>query len=264
MLRPAKEFKEFKLRARDGDIGEAMEFYFDDQHWTVRYLLADTGGWLIGRQVLISPHALHPVNETDHVLPVELTKKQLEESPSLDSDKPVSRQYEVQYHAYYSWPLYWNGPYLWGSSLYPIGQSGGVTWASENGIPPVELSSPPAETGDPNLRSTGAVTGYHISCLDGEIGHVEDFIIDDETWAIRYLVVDTQNWWAGKHVLVSPRWIERISWDESKVFVKLSSDMVKNSPEYTPETLNRDYETSLHGHYNQQGYWVDSRPANTQ
>ena len=111
---------------------------------------------------------------------------------------------------------------------------------------------------DPHLRSTDEVSGYHIQADDGEIGHVEDFIIDDETWAIRYLIIDTRNWWSGKKVLVSPQWIERTSWDESKVFINLSREAIKQSPEYTEETLlDRDYETGLHRHYNRQGYWVD-------
>ncbi len=92
---------------------------------------------------------------------------------------------------------------------------------------------------------------------DGQIGHVEDFIIDDETWAIRYLIIDTQNWLPGKKVLLSPRWIESVSWDESKVFVSISRKAVEQSPEYTEESLlTREYETGLHKHYNRQGYWV--------
>ena len=114
---------------------------------------------------------------------------------------------------------------------------------------------------DPYLRSTHDVTGHHIQAADGEIGHVEDFIIDDETWAIRYLSIDTRNWWPGKKVLVSPQWIERVSWIESKVFVNLDRETIRQSPEYTEESLlTRDYETELYRHYNRQGYWVD-KPA---
>jgi hypothetical protein len=239
MLRQAKKFKSFKLRARDGDIGKAREFYFDDQYWTVRYLVADTGDWLSDRQVLISPYALNPANEAEGVLPVDLTKKQIEESPSIDSDQPVSRQYEKQYYDYYGWPAYY------------------IVRDQESSKETVRRE----EAWDPNLRSTSDVTGHHIQALDGEIGHVEDFIIDDETWSIRYLVVDTKNWWAGKHVLVSPRWIERVSWEESMVYVNLSCETIKRSPEYTPKSLNRDYETELHRHYDRNGYWADEPAA---
>jgi len=279
MLRQAKEFKNFKLRARDGDIGKAKEFYFDDEKWTVRYLVANTGGWLTYRLVLISPYALSPANEAEQVLPVDLTKKQIEDSPSLNSDQPVSRQFETRYYSYYGWPNYWSGPHIWGESGYPNRQRGGLSWPGGMAIPPLGSSVPPGKdatangasvhrevVGDPHLRSTEHVTGHHIQALDGEIGHVEDFIIDDETWAIRYLVIDTKNWWAGKRVLISPQWIERVSWGELKVFVNLSREIIKESPEYTAKSLvTRDYEIELHKHYDREGYWADelvaSQPA---
>jgi sporulation protein YlmC with PRC-barrel domain len=111
---------------------------------------------------------------------------------------------------------------------------------------------------DAHLRSTNPVSGYHVQASDGEIGNVEDFIIDDDTWAIRYLIINTRNWWPGKKVIVSPHWIERVSWNESKVFVNLTRETIKQSPEYTEESLpSRDYEIGLHKHYNRQGYWVE-------
>jgi len=267
MLRPAKEFKHLKLRACDGDIGKAREFYFDDEHWAVRYLVAETGGWLNGRQVLISPYALKPVNEAEQVLPVELTKKQIEDSPLLYSHLPVSRQYEMQYYKYYGWPKYWGGPSMWGYSTFPLHQHGGVNWPGGASLNPVESAAFPThreEIGDPHLRSTQAVTGHHLQAVDGEIGHVEDFIIDDVTWAIRYLVVDTKNWWPGKHVLIAPQWIERVSWEEAKVFVNLERDIIKGSPEYTPADLNREYELNLYRHYGRFGYWADETPGQAQ
>jgi len=246
MLREAKEFKNFKLRAADGeDIGQAREFFFDDKYWTARYLVADTGGWLTGREVLLSPYALGPANAVEQVLPVNLTKKQIEGSPSLASDQPVSRQYETNYYNYYGWPNYGLGPYAWGA--YPFLRR----------EQPYERAVDGDQDWDPHLRSTKDVTGHHIQALDGELGHVEDFIIDDETWSIRYLVVDTKNWWPGKHVLVAPQWVERVSWEEAKVYVNLPRERIKQSPEYQPELLNRDYETSLHHHYDRPAYWND-------
>ena len=251
MLSKAKTLKGYKLDSLDGEIGKVKEFYFDDQHWTIRYLVADTGNWLTGRQVLISPYALVAVNKEEQHIAIDLTKKQIEDSPSLDSDKPVSRQFEEDYYGYYGWPMYWGGPYMWGS--YPYIVRDREKWRE---------STQGEKAWDPHLRSTHDVSGYHIQAADGEIGHVEDFIIDDETWAIRYLIIDTQNWWPGKMVLVSPRWIERVSWNESKVFVNLSRETIKQSPEYTEESLlTRDYETGLHRHYNRQGYWVDEPVA---
>lgn len=250
MLNKAKTLKGYKLDSRDGEIGTVKEFYFDDHHWTIRYLVADTGTWLMGRQVLISPYALVAVNKEEQHITVDLTKKQIEDSPSLNSDKPVSRQFEETYYGYYGWPMYWSGPYMWG--YYPTIVRDREKWRKSN---------QGGKAWDPHLRSTDDVSGHNIQASDGEIGHVEDFIVDDETWAIRYLIVDTRNWWPGKKVLLSPQWIERVSWSESKVFVNLLRETIKQSPEYTEESpLTRDYETKLHRHYNRQEYW-DDEPA---
>lgn len=246
MLHQLKSLKEYKLDSLDGEIGKVIDFYFDDQHWTVRYLVADTGGWLTGRQVLISPHALVAAIKEEKHIAVDLDRKQIEDSPSLASDRPVSRQFELDYYNYYGWTPYWLGPYAWGG--YPIPMQVGD----------VEMQSNAADKDwDSHLRSMREVTGYAIQAADGEIGHVEDFILDDETWTIRYLIVDTRNWWPGKKVLVSPRWIDKVSWDESKVFIDLPTDAIKQSPEYSEESLiTRDYETDLHRHYEIEGDWV--------
>jgi hypothetical protein len=246
MLIKAGTLNGYKLDSLDGAIGKVKEFYFDDRHWTIRYLVADTGNWLSDRQVLISPYALAVVITGEHHIAVELTKKQIEDSPSLDSDKPVSRQFEQAYYGYHQWPAYWDGPDMWGS--YPYIVRDPEKWRESN---------QGGKAWDPHLRSTYAVSGNHIQAVDGEIGHVADFIIDDETWAIRYLVVDTHNWLPGKKVLLSPQWIERVSWGERKVFVDLPRETIKQSPAYTEESLlNRDYESGLHRHYNRHGYWV--------
>jgi hypothetical protein len=245
MLNKVTILKRYKLNSLDGEFGEVKDFYFDDHHWAVRYLVANTGNWLTGRQVLISPYALVAAIKAEEHIAVDLTKTQIEGSPSLNSDKPVSRQFEESYYGYYGWPMYWSGPYMWGAYPYIPGDREQWTKSTED-----------EKAWDPHLRSTDAVCGHHIQALDGEIGHIEDFIIDDETWAIRYLIVDTQNWWPGKKVLISPQWIERVSWSESKVFVNLSREDIKQSPEYTEESLlTRDYETELHQHYKREVYW---------
>ena len=251
MLHKAKTLKGYKLDSRDGVIGKVKEFFFDDQHWAIRYLVADTGNWLTGRQVLISPYAMGAVTTVGKHLTIKLTKKQIEDSPPLDSDKPVSRQFEEVYYGYYGWPSYWNGSSLWGA--YPL-----IVRDPEQWKKPTQGE----KELDPHLRSTHDVSGYSIQATDGEIGHVEDFIIDDETWAIRYLIIDTQNWWSGKKVLIAPSWIERVSWAESKVFVNLPRETIKQALEYTEESLlTRVYEIELHRHYNRQGYWVDEPAA---
>jgi hypothetical protein len=273
MLRRATELIDYKLGAIDGEIGKVIEFYFDDHSWTIRYLVAETGGWLSLRQVLISPYALGPAKEDARVIPVDLTREQIEKSPSFNSDRPVSRQYERNYYSYYGWPGYWVGPYEWGLSPYPM--RGRRDWSEADRQAADDSYGPGRAHGldessearratdeDPDLRSTADVTGRDIQAEDGEIGHVGDFVIDDETWAIRYLIVDTRNWWPGKKVLISTRWIERISWAESKVFVNLTRDAIKRAPEYTERTLiTRDHEIKLHRHYDREGYWTGELTA---
>ncbi len=256
MLRKVKNFENFTLRTRDGDIGKAVEFYFDDRHWTIRYLVVDTGGWLHSRKVLISPHALNPAIDDDNVIPVNLTKQQIENSPSIDSDIPVSRQFEVDYHNFYSWPYYGIGSFTWGTSSY-LGGAG--PFIRGRGQPTSEMVRP-EESWDPCLRSTHEVTGYHVHSTDGEIGHVSDFVIDEATWTIRYLVVDTNNLWPGRQVLISTHWIDEVAWLDHKVFVHVNKEAVEHAPEYSPETLNRGYEELLHEHYNSHGYWFDRLP----
>jgi len=226
MLNKIKTLKGYRLDSLDGEIGKVKEFYFDDKYWTIRYLVADSGNWLSDRQVLISPHALLAVNKEEQNIAINLTKKQIENSPPLKSDKPVSLQYEKTYHMYYGWPMYWMGPYPWGP--YPYIVRDREAFSREEAE---------KKKWDPHLRSTNAVSGYHIQASDGEIGNVEDFIVDDQTWAIRYLIINTRNWWPGKEVFVSPKLIERVSWDSSKVFVNLSREAIKQSPEYTESLL---------------------------
>ena len=235
MLYKATALTGFKLNSLNGEIGKVKDLYFDDRYWTIRYLVADTGSWLTGRQVLISPYALGAVNQDDQNIDIELTKKRIEESPSLESDKPVSRQFEESHFGYYGLTAYWNN----------LDRMGSV---------------PGKENWDPNLLSTNAVMGHHVQAADEEIGHVEDFIIDDQTWAIRYLVINTRNWLPGKKILVAPQWIERVSWTEAKVFVNLACEMIKNAPEYNDDVpISREYEEALHQHFTYRGYWVDDQ-----
>ena len=249
MLRTAEALHKYTLGASDGEIGKVKDFYFDDRYWTVRYLVADTGNWLEERLVLISPYALVCVDDETELIPTNLTRKQIEDSPPADSDRPVSRQFEVGYYEYYGWPAYWSGLHPWGAYPYPVPHP-------ENAKEGEEASW------DSHLRSAREVEGYGVEAADGEIGHIADFIIDDKDWAIRYLVVDTRNWWPGKHVLMSPEWIERVSWDDQKVHVDLARNTIKDAPEYTPDSvISREYETELGRHYNREGYWAQGGSA---
>ena len=247
MLRTASHLKGTSIAATDGEIGSVQDLYFDDHSWTIRYLVVDTGTWLPGRQVLISPRSIMTVTDEARI-PVSLTKSQVENSPSTDVDKPVERQYEEEYSQYYGYPYYWTGPYRWGATPYP---GEGVL-----AMPEAATAMPPPHGGDPSLRSTRNVTGYYIEATDGDIGHVDDFIVDTTAWAIRYMLVDTRNWWPGKKVLVSPEWINEVSWPDSRVYVDMSKEAIKSAPEYDPnQPVARDYETRLFGHHNRRVYW---------
>ncbi len=246
MLCKAKTLKGYKLDSLNGEIGKVKDFCFDDHYWTIRYLVANTGNWLPGRKVLISPYALGDIEKDKQQIAVNLSKEQIVQSPSLENHQPVSRQFEDNFYGYYGWPNYWDG--------YSQGHDSLILGAHEEW----REATHEEKAWDPNLRSMHEVTGYHIQAADGELGHVEDFVIDDDSWAIRYLVIDTQNWWPGNKVLISPEWIERVSWTESKVFINLARSIIQEAPEFTEKSLlNRDYETELHRYYNRPGYWVD-------
>ncbi|PKL13725.1 MAG: photosystem reaction center subunit H [Spirochaetae bacterium HGW-Spirochaetae-8] len=233
MLTKIKDLTGYILHCRDGEIGKVKEFYFDDLHWAIRYLIADTGSWLAGRQVLLSPYALLSVDKVHKQIAVDLSKKQIEDSPLLPADKPISQQFETAYYRYYGWPLYWGGSYAWGNWPILIRDPGKRKSIESTG-----------NAWNPHLSSTLRVKGYHIQTLDGEIGHVKDCIIDDRTWAINYMVVDTYKWIKGRIVLIPLKWIKRVSWDESKVIVNLSRAAIKKTPEYAEKSLfTRVYET---------------------
>ena len=213
------------LAASDGEIGHVKDFYFDDKTWAIRYLVADTGSWLTGRQVLISPHALGRSDVDEKTLSVNLTRQQIENSPSIDSDKPVSRQYEIDYYNYYGWPTYWYGGDVWGAGAYPV---------------PLPFSMAEREAAvqqghandDKHLCSVNAVTGYAIQATDGEIGTVSGFMVNDRSWVIGEAFVETGHWYAGKQIRIPTSKINLISYEDSKVFVNLSLADLRETGEY--------------------------------
>jgi hypothetical protein len=237
------------LRATNGDIGRCEDFLFDDHFWTIRYMVADTHKWMPGRKVLISPRALGEWDWRSDEIPVALSREGIKESPALRSDMPVSRQYELQLSAYYSWPPYWDGPHAWGSTMSPLPGPA----SEEKSIETIEAP------GKSHLRSVKEVTGYHIQALDDAVGHVEDFLLDTLTWSIRYLVVDTHNWRPGRKVLISPAWAGTVDWKRSRVHLRMDRKAVESSPEYDRERpLTREEEVDLHRHYDSRPYWLDS------
>lgn len=158
----------------------------------------------------------------------------------------------MEYFGYYGYPYYWDGPYMWGPSYYPTGIV--PMMASQSTI----AERIRRESADSHLRSTEAVAGYNIDAKDGDIGHVDRFIVNDEAWAIRYLEVATKNWWPGKKVLLSPSSVERVSWEEMKVFVAVTREAIKTCPEYVDTVpITREYENKLYFHYGRPPYWIE-------
>jgi hypothetical protein len=248
MLHSVKKLDGCRILATDGAIGTVKEIYFDDEQWVVRYLVLDTGSWLNGRKVLISPYAVKFVDWDTRAVAVNLTRYQVQRSPGIDTDKPVSRQQEAEYHRYYRYPQYWRYAAYWAWGATPVV------------VPPDPQVRADAEAqrradadqanADAHLRSSKAVHGYRIQAADDLIGHVADFLFDEETWAIRYLIVDTHNWRPGKHVLVAPQWLRAVSWGERTLRVALTRAEIERSPEYDPQYLpSQDYERALHEHY---------------
>jgi uncharacterized protein YrrD len=223
MLLNLKKIAGHKITASDGDIGSVKDFYFDDKTWAIRYLVADTGTWLTGRQVLLAPYSFGKFDAVGKTLHVNLTRKQIENSPSIDTHRPVSRQYEENYYGYYGWPTYWEGDQVWGAADYP-------------GMRP-SLSAADLRTyeyprwDDINLRSTKAVTGSTIEATDGSIGSVRSFLVDNKRWVIRDFEVETGHWYAGKEILIAPGKIQRISYSEKKVFVNLTKAEIQHTAE---------------------------------
>ncbi len=255
MLHRIKSLHGLSIGATDGDIGRIEDVYFDDQRWAVRYLIADTGGWLGGRQVLISPFSVTGIGWDSKTVRVRLRRQQVQDSPGIDTDMPVSRRSEADFRRYYGYPDYWGGPLLWGATAYPFFDLGAP-------VPPIEAEREreAAQASDQHLLSASEVAGYGIQASDDSIGHLDDLLFEAESWAVRYIVVDTRNWWPGRRVVIPPQWIERMDWPEHQVKVGVSRDQVKAAPEFDPAGApSREYEERLHAHYARQGYWRDPR-----
>ena len=252
MLTNATKLKGLSIQAKDGELGTVEHFYFDDETWGVRYLVVNTGGWLSGRDVLISPLSINHADWPAKRLHLNLTKQQVKESPGIETHLPISRRHEAEYMGYYGYPYYWGGASLWGASWSPAGL---IT------EPPLtageRLARTRRESIDSHLHSSAAVIGYDIEAQDGEIGHLDGFLVDDESWAIRYLEIATRNWWPGKKLLLSPGWIEQISWQDSRVCAGLTRDAIRTCPEYTDSMpIDREYEDRIFLHYGKPPYWL--------
>jgi uncharacterized protein YrrD len=246
MKRRIKHLTGFTINGTDGEIGKVHELYFDDKTWTIRYLVIETGTWLFGRKVLLSPQSVVNTDWEQEVINVNLTMDQIKNSPERDTDKPVSRQHEIDLYTYYPW-----GGYYWGGNIGLSGMGLSYPLALDPAVPVTgDTAEDNSSDDDPHLRSTAKIAGYNIRAMDGKIGDVEDFIVDDSDWRIVFMLVDTGNWFPGKKVLISPFWIKEISWEKSSVVVAATEEQVKNSPEYdATQYLSDDYEANLQNYY---------------
>jgi len=242
----------YTLAATDGAIGEVEDCYLDYVHWTVRYFAVDTGGWLSGRRVLITPMAVRSVDQGGERVIVDLTREQVEHSPDTDTHRPVSRQHELSLLQHYGFPTYWYGPDAWGPAMIPALAAP----APEGVMDEVMARSEQDNLEDSHLHSTNDTLGHGIQARDGAIGHVDDFLLDELSWTMRWLVVDTRNWIPGKHVLVAPEWVESVDWTERAVRMGLTRDQIRSAPPYDRNRpIDRDYEHRLFAHYGRPKYW---------
>ena len=249
MLWDASAINGYAIEASDGRLGTVTDLLFEDVGWVVRWLVVDTGNWLPDRKVLLPLSALGQPDRALRHFPIKLTMQQVKDSPDVDTDLPVSRQIEAQVHDYFGWDPYWSGsfPAMSNAMATPL-----VAPLYESQSTQHDLAGADAQTheGDPHLRSMAAITGYHIHATDGEIGHVEDFLVDDAGWNIRYIKIDTKNWWPGERVLISPLSVREIDWGGKLVHINVDRQQIKDAPPYDPSiTVDGAYEEKFLTYY---------------
>lgn len=232
----------YTVSGTDGEIGSVQEFYFDDATWTIRYLIVDTGKFLFDREVLISSGALLKADWQKKIFTVNLTKEQIRTSPEIDTKLPVARQEEIRLQNHYLWSGYWGEGFYAGGlpvSMYDVLATGADDKVQKS-----------KSDDNPHLRNTKTVTGYTIKALDGDIGDVCDFIVDDVVWRLDFLVIDTGHWLPGKKVLISPHWVKEIDWENSTITINANVDRIKSSPEYhADEPFSEEHQLHIHNHF---------------
>jgi len=258
MLWNASAINGYAIEASDGQLGTVSDLLFEDAGWlvrwrdagwVVRWLVVDTGHWLSGRKVLLPLSALGQPDRALRHFPIKLTMQQVKDSPDVDTDLPGSRQIEAQVHDYFGWAPYWGGnvPTMSNAMATPFVASLYEPQSTLHDLAGADVQS---NEGDPHLRSIATITGYHVHASDGEIGHVEDFLVDDAGWSIRYFKVDTRNWWPGERVLISPHSVREIDWSGRLVHLNVNRQKVKDSSPYDPSiTIDGAYEEKFLTHH---------------
>ena len=252
MFKNLRDLEGFRLAAEDGEIGHVTDLYFEDDEWAVRYLVVATGTWLFGKKVLISPNAVERVDWDKECIKVTLTMEQVRNSPDIDTDRPISRQQEAEYHLYYNFPPYWGGVALWGRYDQPGAE------ATEDEAESAKEDSSYGAKWDSHLRSAREVRGYRVEAIDGQVGHLDNLVVEIETWAVRYLVINTGGWLKKHEVLFTPKLVDRVIWAEATINVNASRELMESAPGYTSvDGITRAHEEALFSHYTTHPYWED-------
>jgi hypothetical protein len=250
MLLNEKSLHGYTIHATDGDMGHVDQFYFDDDTWTVRYIIVKTGKFFFGHKVLVSPISLEKLDLENKKLFVNLTMEQVKHSPDINTEKPISRQKEAEYLRYYNLPAYWGGIGLWGREMYP---------AALGALEGEGAAEGDSDTRDTHLRSTNEVRGYAIRCIDDECGHLEDFFIDTDTWTVRYLAVHHTKSHQNKKVLTVPKLVDRVLWAKATVFLNTSRQKLLEAPEYSDGAIiDAETEKDIYNHFLLHPYWENS------
>lgn len=265
MIHRFEQLQDCVIEAQDGPLGRVKDLLFDDKSWVIRYLVVETGSWLQSRQVLISPISIIACHWNAASIEVALTRQQVQQSPDIDVHQSVSRQQELSYLSHFGYPLYWGGEGIWGAGVYPGGLVAGFdlipSIAHSASLPLSDNKSQPQQQDDPHLRSVDSVIGYQIQAKDGDIGHIAGMLFDDKQWMIRYLALDTSNWWLGHQLLIPLQWATEIDWASAKVKVPLLRQTIQDGPHYDSDLqVNRQLEHEIYRHFGQPAYWSGPAP----
>lgn len=217
-------------QAIDGKAGSIHDILFDDDSWKVRYLVVRSGVWLEERMVLIPPQAFLYATEGAHEVHVTLSCDQIRQSRSLEADPPFYLQRQID--AATTAPTLWM---TYGSLYDPV-------------IPlygPALMQAPPEGADvkrekpdyDPHLRSVREISGYQLEDADGEAGQLVGFLVDNEVWALRYVVIQTGSWFAKQQRLLTVSHISAINWERRTLTTSLHRERIAASPEYADALL---------------------------
>jgi len=236
MLRRSGELQWSQVISLDGEIGKVRDVCFDEASWMVRYLIVDTGGWLSGRKVPIDPRSVELIDRNLHTVWVSLSRAQIESSPRIDIGELGAREHEMQLNRHYGYGSCWTHSMPWGN--------GQVSPARRSAAEALEIDAPSA-----CLRGARQMLDFTLITVDGHVGLIKDFFFDDETWALRYLIVQTGSWLLGRRVLVSADRVRRVDWSAESVEVNQTRKQIEYGWEFDADNPPPgDLETALRTH----------------